>query len=60
MVMEYAELDNLRNFLKNYENLNSGVKYRLSLDIARGLNCLHSRDIAHRDLVRSSEFYVNY
>jgi serine/threonine protein kinase len=50
MVMEYAEFESLRKFLKR--NIDWDVKYKISLDIAKGLQCLHSLNIAHRDLVR--------
>ncbi|CAI2179862.1 5178_t:CDS:2 [Funneliformis geosporum] len=52
MVMEYANFKSLRNFLKvkGVTNIDWEVKFKLSLDIAKGLNCLHSRKIIHRDL----------
>lgn len=54
MVMEYADLKSLRNFLAQKDIIiDWETKYKLSLDIAKGLYCLHSRNIAHRDLVRS-------
>ncbi|RIA84484.1 kinase-like domain-containing protein [Glomus cerebriforme] len=53
MVMEYANFHSLRNFLKvKKEHIDWQIKYKLSYDIVKGLNCLHSRDIIHRDLVR--------
>ncbi|CAG8618748.1 9281_t:CDS:2 [Funneliformis mosseae] len=52
MVMEYANFQSLRNFLKvkGVTNIDWKVRFKLSLDIAKGLNCLHSRKIIHRDL----------
>ncbi|GET02852.1 kinase-like domain-containing protein [Rhizophagus clarus] len=51
MVMEYADLRSLRNFLSQKDVIiDWETKYRLSLDIAKGLYCLHSRNVAHRDL----------
>lgn len=52
--MEYANLKSLRNFLSQKDVIiDWETRYKLSLDIAKGLYCLHSRNIAHRDLVRS-------
>ena len=53
MVMENANLDTLRNFLKKGKVLWK-VKLKLSLDIAKGLKYLHLRDVAHLDLVNSN------
>ncbi len=54
MVLEYADLKSLRDFLTNEDvNIDWIIKYKLSLDIAKGLKCLHSRNIAHCDLVIS-------
>ncbi|RGB31464.1 kinase-like domain-containing protein [Rhizophagus diaphanus] len=51
MVMEYADLRSLRNFLSQKDVIiDWETRYKLSLDIAKGLYCLHSRNIAHRDL----------
>ena len=52
MVMEYADEGNLTNYLiKNFEDLNWNKKFRLALDITKGLHYLHKEDILHRDLV---------
>ncbi|CAB5371222.1 unnamed protein product [Rhizophagus irregularis] len=51
MVMEYADLRSLRNFLLQKDVIiDWETRHKLSLDIAKGLYCLHSRNIAHRDL----------
>ncbi|RIA84488.1 kinase-like domain-containing protein [Glomus cerebriforme] len=55
MIMEYADLRSLRNFLsKEHVNISWQTRYKLSLDIAKGLYCLHSRNIAHCDLHTSN------
>lgn len=52
MVLQYANQGNLREYLKNkFNSLEWNDKIQLSLDITRGLKCLHSRKIIHRDLV---------
>ena len=56
MIMEYAELKGLRSFLESKKKISWEIKYRISLDIAKGLNCLHSLNIAHRDLVILKSF----
>ncbi|CAB4392655.1 unnamed protein product [Rhizophagus irregularis] len=51
MVLQYANQGNLREYLKNkFNSLEWNDKIQLSLDITRGLKCLHSRKIIHRDL----------
>lgn len=52
MVLQYANQGNLREYLKNkFISLEWNDKVQLALDITRGLKCLHSRKIIHRDLV---------
>ena len=52
IVMEYADDGNLTNYLtNNFENLSWDKKFRLALDITKGLHYLHEEDILHRDLV---------
>ncbi|GBB88340.1 hypothetical protein RclHR1_01490021 [Rhizophagus clarus] len=51
MVLQYATQGNLREYLNNnFSSLNWNDKVRMALDIARGLTCLHNREIIHRDL----------
>ncbi|RGB22928.1 kinase-like domain-containing protein [Rhizophagus diaphanus] len=51
MVLQYATQGNLRDYLKNnFSSLEWNDKIRMALDIARGLTCLHNREIIHRDL----------
>ena len=52
MVLQYADGGNLRDYLKNPPSLLTWTdKYRISLEIAEGLLCLHAEGILHRDLV---------
>jgi serine/threonine protein kinase len=52
MVLEYANEGNLREYLeKKFDSLQWENKIQMALDITRGLLCLHSRNIIHRDLV---------
>ena len=52
MVLEYANEGNLRDYLKKiFNSLQWKHKIQMALDITRGLKCLHSKDIIHRDLV---------
>ncbi|GBC33835.2 kinase-like domain-containing protein [Rhizophagus irregularis DAOM 181602=DAOM 197198] len=51
MVLEYANQGNLREYLKNnFKFLKWSDKIQMALDIARGLKCLHFKNIIHRDL----------
>lgn len=53
MVLQYANQGNLREYLRrNFRLLQWTDKIMMALDIARGLKCLHARNIVHRDLVR--------
>ena len=55
MVLQYADGGNLRDYLKNSKSSSSPLtwpdKYRIALEIAEGLLCLHAEGILHRDLV---------
>ncbi|PKY48397.1 kinase-like protein, partial [Rhizophagus irregularis] len=59
MVLEYANNGNLRDYLKEkFYSLQWKNKIQMALDITRGLKCLHSNDIIHRDL-HSKNILVN-
>ncbi|GBC03168.1 hypothetical protein RclHR1_00500016 [Rhizophagus clarus] len=59
MVLEYANEGNLRDYLKkNFDSLQWENKAQMALDITRGLKCLHSKNIIHRDL-HSKNILVN-
>ena len=55
MVLEYANEGNLREYYsrnkESFDSLQWNVKIQMALDITCGLECLHSNDIIHRDLV---------
>jgi serine/threonine protein kinase len=52
MVLQYADGGNLRDYLKNSPSpLTWSDKYRIALEIAKGLLCLHAEGVLHRDLV---------
>jgi serine/threonine protein kinase len=57
IIMEYADMNSLKLFLRKEKNLLWDTKLKLSLDIAKGLDYLHICKIAHRDLVISNLFY---
>ncbi|GBB91673.1 hypothetical protein RclHR1_19020003 [Rhizophagus clarus] len=48
MVLQYADGGNLRDYLKN--PIDWPERYRIALEIAEGLLCLHAEGILHRDL----------
>ena len=51
MVLEYAENDNLRKYLKNnYSNLTWNKKLFFLDDIAYNLKTIHSKQYVHKDL----------
>ena len=52
LVIEYADGDILRNYLKNhFVNLTWNDKFNLALQLANAVSYLHSKGIVHRDLV---------
>lgn len=62
MVLQYADGGNLRDYLRKSKNSQSPLtwpdKYRIALEIAEGLLCLHAEGILHRDLVSLLIIYV--
>ncbi|RIA96279.1 kinase-like domain-containing protein [Glomus cerebriforme] len=59
MVLAYANEGNLREYLENnFALLEWKDKIQMALDITRGLKCLHSKEIIHRDL-HSKNILVN-
>ena len=52
LVLEYANRGTLNAYLSEYfDELDWDDKYRLALQIASAVACIHSFDIIHRDLV---------
>lgn len=52
LIIEYPNGGNLRNYLKeNHQKLSWNDKMRLAVDLTSGLQCIHSYDIAHLNLV---------
>ena len=52
LVLEYADSGTLKNYLEEHFNeLEWDDKFRLALQLASALLCLHVCDIIHRDLV---------
>jgi serine/threonine protein kinase len=59
MVLGFANEGNLRDYLKKkFDSLQWGNKIQMALDITRGLKCLHSKKIIHRDLVNWVLFFI--
>ncbi|RHZ59658.1 hypothetical protein Glove_362g25 [Diversispora epigaea] len=51
MILKYANNGNLREYLrKKKKTLKWGDKHRMCFEIAKGLRCLHSEEIIHKDL----------
>ncbi|RIA94295.1 kinase-like domain-containing protein [Glomus cerebriforme] len=51
LVMEYADSDTLRNYLKeNFNKLTWEDKYKLAHQLSCAISCLHKEGIVHRDL----------
>jgi serine/threonine protein kinase len=61
MVLQYADGGNLRDYLRHPPSpLTWSDKYRIALEIAEGLLCLHAESILHRDLVSLLyNFYID-
>ena len=52
LVLEYADGGSLHSYLKkNFSNLEWGEKYRLALQLASAVECIHNEGIIHCDLV---------
>ena len=52
LVFEYADGGSLSKYLKkNFKKLTGGNKLQLAKEIVKGVHCLHSEGIIHRDLV---------
>ncbi|PKK78964.1 kinase-like protein, partial [Rhizophagus irregularis] len=61
MVLQYANEGTLRDYLGNKERFDSlswERKIQMALDITKGLQCLHDKQIIHRDL-HSKNILVN-
>jgi serine/threonine protein kinase len=59
LVLEYANSDTLRNYLKdNFHKLNWNIKLKFAIQISDAVSYVHSKNIIHRDLV--SICYFNY
>jgi serine/threonine protein kinase len=58
--MEYADNGTLRNYLKDcFKNLTWSDKFKLALQLAYAVSCLHDEGIVHRDLVINL-YYIVY
>ena len=58
MVLKYADNGNLRNYLKEkFSALTLSDKLRMAIEITRGLMCLHTEEIIHRDLVKKETMF---
>ena len=52
MVLEYADGGTLSDYLdRHFDELDWNDKYRLALQLAGAVECIHDCDIVHRDLV---------
>ncbi len=61
MVLEFADGGNLRNYLKNsFSLLSWSDKFKMAIEITKGLMRLHDEQIIHRDLVKKKNFFSNY
>ncbi len=53
--MEYADSGTLNDYLKEHFNqLDWNDKCQLALQLASAVECIHNRDIIHRDLVTTN------
>ena len=57
--MEYADSGTLRDYLKVcFNNLTWDDKFKLALQLAYAVSCLHDEKIVHRDLVTILHFII--
>jgi serine/threonine protein kinase len=58
LVLEYADGGSLYSYLKeNFNKLEWNNKYRLALQLASAVECIHNKGIIHCDLVRTTYNY---
>ena len=56
LILEYADSDTLRNYLKNnFNSLDWNMKLQFGIQIADAVSYVHRKNIVHRDLV--SDFF---
>ena len=59
LIMEYADGGSLHSYLKeNFNKLEWNDKYRLALQLASAVACIHDEGIIHCDLVIMFLFFV--
>ncbi len=51
LILEYADGGTLHSYLKENFNKLGDDKYRLALQLANAIECLHNKNIIHCDLV---------
>ena len=58
LVLEYADGGTLNTYLnENFNKLDWNEKYKLALQLASAIKCIHDHDIIHRDLVINFVIY---
>ena len=59
LVLEYADGGSLYSYLKeNFNELEWCDKYRLALQLASAVECIHNEGIVHCDLVMSNYLFI--
>ena len=59
LVIEYADSGSLNSYLKeNFDKLEWNDKFRLALQLASAVECIHNEGIIHCDLVIYTIIYV--
>ena len=59
LVLEYADGGSLYSYLKeNFNKLEWNDKYRLALQLASAVECIHNEGIVHCDLVMSNYLFI--
>ena len=59
LVLEYADGGSLYSYLKeNFSKLEWNDKYRLALQLASAVECIHNEGIIHCDLVMSNYLFI--
>jgi serine/threonine protein kinase len=61
LIMEYADGGTLHSYLMgHFHKLDWNDKFRLAIQLANAISCIHNEDIVHGDLVIFYKYFLNF